>query len=217
MIKKINSTKRSANSNALNRRFHNSQNEFSIKIVDLSDVSSPKRVMLYIQNTSASFDEDILIWKEFYFGPKNTLYKTFDFWGEYSATGYLGSNYLFEINVINGKKYRVNEAGTSLELMGNASSGSQIQFVNNKDQSLILIVKKLNSILSNVTLSPNATKAYSFKPTIYIAATTDLINSYDFSNVNTEISLIGVSSAHINITHGSVQPYQFTLSNIVFS
>lgn len=214
MIKKINSTKRSANSNALNRKFHNTYTEFPIKIVDLSDVSSPKRVVLYIQDTFAGFDENVLIWKEFFFGPKNTHPKTFDFWGEYSATGYLGSNYLFEINVINGKKYRVNEAGTSLELMGNASSGSQIQFVNNKDQSLNLIVKKSNSILSNIVLSPSATKAYSFKPTVYIGATTDLVNHYDISNINTEISFLGVSSANINITEGTNQPYQFTFSNI---
>lgn len=214
MIKKINSTKRSTNSNALNIRFHNTNTEFPIKIVDSSDISSPKKVLLYIRDTSASFDETVLVWKEFYFGPKNTNPKTFDFYGKYSATGYLGPNYLFEITVVVGKKYRVNEAGTSLELMGNASSGAEIQFLNNKEQSLNLIVKKSNSVLSNISLSANSTKGFTFKPTVYIAATTDLVNPFDISNVNTEISFLGVTSADIVITEGLNQPYQFALSNI---
>jgi hypothetical protein len=217
MIKKIISTGRSTNSNALDIKFHNSQNEFPIKIIDSSDVSSPKRVLLYIRDNSAGFDETVLLWKEFYFGPKNTHPKTFDFYGEYTASGYVGSNYIFDTTVVVGKKYRLNESNTGFELMGNSSPGTEIQIFNNNVQSLNLIMKKSNSILSTATVASGATKGFAFKKTIYIGATTDLVNPYEFSNINTEISFLGVAAAHVVMTEGSEQPYQFSLSNIVYS
>lgn len=216
MIKKIISTGRSTNSNALDIKFHNKQVAFPFRIIDSSDVASPKRVILYILDVATNFDETPLMWKEFYFGPQNTHPKTFDFWGEYTASGYLGSKYLFEVPVIVGKKYRVNDAETEFELMGNASSGSEIQILNNKSQSLSLIVKKSNSLLYNKTLASNATKAFEFKRTFYIGATETLSGYYHISNVNTEISALGVESADVVMTNGSGEPYQFSLSNIVF-
>lgn len=214
MIKKIISTGRSTNSSALNIKFKNKQVAFPFRIIDSSDVTSTKRVILYIRDTSASFDETVLMWKEFYFGPQNAHPKTFDFWGEYTASGYLGSKYLFEIPVIVGKKYRVNDAETEFELMGNASSGSEIQILNNKSQSLSLMIKKSNSLLYNNVLASNATKGFAFKRTFYIGATETLSGYYDISNINTEISVLGVQSADVVMTNGS--PYQFSLSNIVF-
>lgn len=216
MIKKIISTGRSTNSNALDRKFHNTQIAYPIRIVDLSEVSSPKRVVLYITNTAAGFDETVLIWKEFYFVPKNTQPKTFDFWGEYAASGYLGSNHLFEIPVLRGKKYRINDANNAFELMGNATSGAEIQFFNNKEQPVSLILKKSNSILFNGSLNSNATKAFSYKPTVLIGVADSLSGYYNVSNINTEISLLGVATADINIHEGLAQPYQFTLSNITY-
>lgn len=217
MIKKIISTGRSTNSNALDIKFHNSQREFPFKIVDLSEITSPKRVILYITNTISEYGEPTLMWKEFYFGPGNTNPKSFNFWGEYTISGYVNSNYIYETTVVPGKKYRVNEAGNLFELMGNATSGSQIQILNNKSETLNLIVKKSNSLLSNINLNPNAVKAYSFKPTAYIGATTTLSGYHDISEVNTELGFLGVRSADINLLYGTSMPYQFTFSNVVYS
>lgn len=217
MIKKINSTKRSANSNALNRKFHNNQTSYPFKIIDQTSNSNAKKVVIYTRNTASGFDEYVPVWKEFFFGPQNTNHKNFNFYGDFTATGFFNSIPIFENTVIHGKKYILNSQSNQFELYSDASSATEIQFLNNKNENLCLILKKSNSTIITENITPSQQKGFTFNKTIYIAATYNLTENVDISVVNTQISLFGVTAADIVMTgDGIIVPFTFSLQNIIF-
>lgn len=83
---------------------------------------------------------------------------------------------------------------------------------------------KLLAVKTNVV--PGQLVDFSFKPTIYIGVATEveqgqILNSAILSEINTEISLMGIKSADIVMTGGgggsTSTPYSFNLQNIVFA
>lgn len=73
-------------------------------------------------------------------------------------------------------------------------------------------------------LAPGQKAVFQFKPTIWIGVVSqleegDVINSAIVSQINTEISLLGIAAADIVMTGGgsgpSARPFAFTLQNVV--
>ena len=73
-------------------------------------------------------------------------------------------------------------------------------------------------------LNPGQTAAFVFSSSIFVGVAPDIeegqqLNSEVLSQINTEISLEGISSADIVLTGGGdgsgSQPYRFTLENVV--
>jgi hypothetical protein len=82
---------------------------------------------------------------------------------------------------------------------------------------------KLLSTCQNIV--PSEMGAFQFKPTIYIGAVPEMqegeiMNAAVLSEINTEISLLGITSADIIMTGGGTgpqsTPFTFSLENITF-
>lgn len=86
-------------------------------------------------------------------------------------------------------------------------------------RSGLLLATKTNVV-------PGQKATFVFKPTIFIAVASqiqqgDVIDSAVLSSINTEISLLGISSADIIMSGGgsgtNAVPYSFSLQNVIFS
>ena len=217
MIKKIKMTKRTGNDNYFDVLYQNNDINFPFKVVDKTSLNTPKRVLIYIKDTSPSFLEQPPIWKEFNFNSFTPTERTFDLMGTYSIGGFYNNSPLFEIQVVTGKKYQLNSTGDCFELMGNASGPSKIEFYNNKSSNIYLRLKKSGSLVAMKSpLSAGQTTDFTFSPTFWIHATTNFNSNPPISNVNTEIGYLGVGGCSIDVTYSN-PVFSFSLSNIIYS
>jgi hypothetical protein len=81
-------------------------------------------------------------------------------------------------------------------------------------------------IAMKTDIAPQQKAIFQFKPTIWIGVvpqvqTGDLMNQAIISQINTELSLLGVISADLIMTGGgsgtTARPYQFKLADIIYA
>lgn len=103
-----------------------------------------------------------------------------------------------------------------------ASSPTEIEIKNALSQGSVdaQIYKDGRLLATKTGLSPEQKAVFSFKPTIYVGVVSeiqqgDIMNSAILSDINTEISLLGITKANLIMTGGGVgpdaAPFQFTL------
>ncbi|MBX3655305.1 MAG: hypothetical protein KF686_14070 [Ramlibacter sp.] len=122
----------------------------------------------------------------------------------------------------------LNPSGDSLEFAGPATSMREVQVANHLARGAINVgIYKAGKLLATKnSIAPQQKAAFSFKPTIWIGAVSqveegEVMNSAILSDINTEISLLGIASADIVMTGGGVgpqaQPFSFNLENVVMA
>lgn len=137
-------------------------------------------------------------------------------------------NYTPRLPAYNGQVFEVikSASGDILQLLTNVStSPSQFQVRNRLNIGAVNVNcyrdGKLLAVKTNLT--PGQQAVFEFEPRIYIGVISqikegDVMNSAIISQVNTEISLFGITSADIVMTGGgsgaSSTPFNFTLENI---
>lgn len=117
------------------------------------------------------------------------------------------------------------DSGDTLQLSGAADSPEEIHLRNDWDQGAInaSIYRdgKLLAYKSGIAFSQKA--VFQFNPTIYIGAVSEMeegqvMDSAIISTINTEISLLGITSADIIMTGGgpgpTATPFEFRLENV---
>lgn len=132
------------------------------------------------------------------------------------------------LSAINGQLYRVGStaSGHSLESAGAATTSSEIQLSNDLQIGAVNagIYKSGKLLAAKTPVAPGQQAIFEFKPTIWVGAVSQLeegqvLNSAIISDVNTELSLLGVASADIVMTGGgpgpASTPFQFNLENVV--
>ncbi len=129
-----------------------------------------------------------------------------------------------------GQAFQVtlNQSGHALSAVGAATSPTAVQVNNNLKQGAIsACIYRNGKLLAHKTgVAPQQTANFEFKPSIWIGAVPqvaegEVMNSAVMSQVNTEISLLGISSADIVMTGGgpgeTSTPFMFSLQNVVMA
>ncbi|OCX52141.1 hypothetical protein BEL04_11655 [Mucilaginibacter sp. PPCGB 2223] len=187
-------------------------------------------IVIFQKNMAAGFDELAVAWKVLeYVGQGDNHPFTFPMDMQIGASDSWG-NYMPQLNASNGQLFQVTltASGDRLSYAGPATSAKEVQFRNGLAQGAInaCIYKSGRLLAVKNGIAPNQQAAFEFKPTIWIGVASQVVqgevmNSAIISNINTELSLLGVKSADIVMTGGgpgpSSTPYKFSLNNVVMA
>lgn len=206
-VKKVFATGRSANNVLLNKEWN--IKPYSYKLSDNSNNNLSKKICLLIKDGNLSVNDTALVWKTFYFAPSATNAKFFNLSGNYvmRIAGY------DDAIVSVGKAYAL--SGNQIVLAGNASLSNEIQLVNNTSGTLIVTIIKQTTPVQVTSVPTTTYKGWYFRPTFWIYGTSNINETVDVNSFNTEMSVIGITSAEISTTYSS--GYSFTLTNVTYS
>jgi hypothetical protein len=208
-MKKNRQTGTSGNS-SWNSKVAQYHRHLAFRVIDTTDNGLEKRVMVLLKNVAIEFDEDTPKWID-----ARLFRGEFEF--ELSKPNFIHGSVdgvtLDPVLAVVGRKYGINEAVTAMEDIGAASSGSEIQVLNNGSSGdLSVEVRRSGRIASTIVLAEGSDSAYQYQPTFWILVTTDLDGEFGDEDFNTEISTMGVTTAHVEISGSG--PYSLSLTNI---
>jgi hypothetical protein len=139
-------------------------------------------------------------------------------------------NYTPQLPAQNGQLFHMTltPSGHSLSLAGQGISAAEVQISNDLMSGAInaAIYKDGRIFAQKTSIAPAQKAVFQFKPTIWIGAASEVeqgqvMNSAIVSDINTEISLLGIASADIVMTGGgpgaSSTPFQFSLENVTMA
>ena len=202
--------------------------DIQLNFINLSNDVNNSQVVIFQKNVSTDFDELAIAWKvisncgrgdnhPFVFPMQTTLTAS-------DADG----NYMPRRPAQNGQMFSVTRAasGNVLGVAGAASSSREIQLRNDLRSGAITAgVFKDNRLLAHKTgIVPGQKAVFEFKPTLWIGTASQIeqgavMNSAVLSDINTELSLLGIARCDIVMTGGgggtTAVPYQFRLANVV--
>ncbi|MDR6448849.1 hypothetical protein J2794_004980 [Paraburkholderia terricola] len=204
--------------------------DIQLNFINLSNDVNNSQVVIFQKNVSTDFDELAIAWKvisncgrgdnhPFVFPMQTTLTAS-------DADG----NYMPRRPAQNGQMFSVTRAasGNVLGVAGAASSSREIQLRNDLRSGAITAgVFKDNRLLAHKTgIVPGQKAVFEFKPTLWIGTASQIeqgavMNSAVLSDINTELSLLGIARCDIVMTGGgggtTAVPYQFRLANVVMA
>ncbi|MDR6490840.1 hypothetical protein ACTJLC_00425 [Paraburkholderia sp. 22099] len=204
--------------------------DIKLNFINLSNDVNNSQVVIFQKNVSTDFDELAIAWKvisncgrgdnhPFVFPMQTTLTAS-------DADG----NYMPRRPAQNGQMFSVTRAasGNVLGVAGAASSSREIQLRNDLRSGAITAgVFKDNRLLAHKTgIVPGQKAVFEFKPTLWIGTASQIeqgavMNSAVLSDINTELSLLGIARCDIVMTGGgggtTAVPYQFRLANVVMA
>lgn len=139
------------------------------------------------------------------------------------ACGDNDGNYTSLMDAVNTNVFSLSSSssGNQLALTTDTCSSKEVDVRNDLVYGAIQAgVYKDNRLLALKTnISPGEKAGFQFKPTIWVGVVSgveegDVMNSAVMSDINTEISLLGIASADIVLTGGDNNPYRFGLENV---
>jgi hypothetical protein len=208
------------NTQWFHKRFHFSLNiipeNYSYRIVDISDDGLAKRVLVFLINVSAGFDEgDTAYWQDFVLEAGGMAY--FNFFGDNVIRASINSFSLPDTVAVNHTIYGSNGTSTDFVIEDGSVNPSEFKIHNNDTTyDMNVSIMRNGRIIETSVIGPDAIKTVQYRPTFWIAATSDLEATITLDDVNTEISILGVNTADINVD-ASDDVYTFTLANITFA
>lgn len=202
--------------------------DIKLNFINLSNDVNNSQIVIFQKNVSTDFDELAIAWKvisncgrgdnhPFVFPMRSTITAS-------DADG----NYMPQKLAENGQMFNVSRvaSGNVLAQAGASSSSREIQLRNDlRTGAITASVFKDNRLLAHKTgIVPGQKAVFEFKPTLWIGAASQIeqgkvMNSAVLSDINTELSLLGIARADIVMTGGgggtSAVSYQFRLANVV--
>lgn len=198
-------------------------------INDSNDVNNSE-IVIFAKNVAADIQEMPVAWQVIkncgqgdnhpFVYPMATQVGASDSWGNYTPL----------LNAANGQQFAMalEASGDVLRYNGQTSSPNQIEVLNSLQQGAINAgIYKSGKLYAQATsIAPQQKSVFQFKPTIWIGVASqvlegDVMNSAIISSINTELSLLGLSSADIVMTGGgagaSATPFEFNLTNVVYA
>jgi hypothetical protein len=189
--------------------------EYEYRIVDRSSVNSDKRLCVFIMNVATGFDEDsILPWHDQILNQNSFK---FNFSGSNVIEATVDGVKMKPIIASNHKLYSVDLTTNSVVEYGASSSASEFGVINTISLNIVVTIKRNGNAIESTTVVPSATKKFQYQPKMRIGVSDTLNEVIPLSEVNTELSTLGIESADIVITGGNGSPYSFTLQNITFA
>ncbi len=200
-----------------------------LTFINQSNDMNNSNVVIFQKNVTTSFDEVAIAWRVIKNCGRGWSHK-FDYPHEFSvgAEDAYGNQAGLQLGRF-GQKWVVSEtaSGEALQL-GNdyASSISEVEISNSLIKGAVNanIYKDGKILISKTGVVPGQKAIFSFKPTIWIGVVSQVeegmvMNSAILSDINTEISLLGITKANIIMTGGgmgpSARPFQFYLEPTV--
>jgi len=198
-----------------------------LNFINRSNDSNNSQIVIFQKNIATDFDELAVAWRviqncgvsdnhPFTF-PMSMAVGASDSWGNYTP----------QIPAENGDMYHVELTGSgdTLSHCGPATSSSEVQLRNDLAKGAINagIYKDGRLLAQKTNVAPGQKAVFQFKPTIWIGVVSQVtqgtvMNSAIISDVNTELSLLGIISADIVLTGGgpgkNSTPFSFKLENI---
>ncbi|MFZ6778670.1 hypothetical protein ACO0LD_17750 [Undibacterium sp. Ji83W] len=204
--------------------------DIKLNFINNSNDTNNSSVVIFQKNVATNFDETAVAWKVIEnCGVGDTHPFTYPLSSHVSASDSWG-NYTPKLAAQNGNLFHValSSSGTQLSLAGDASNQAQIHVANELPKGAVnaSIYKDGTLLATHTSVAPGQKAAFEFKPTIWIGVASQVVqgqvmNSAIISNVNTELSLLGIAEADIVMTGGGPGansiPFVFHLENIVFA
>lgn len=202
-----------------------------LNFINRSNDSNNSEIVIFQKNVSENADELAIAWKVIQNCGQGSHHPfNFPLQVEVSASDSWG-NFTPQLPADEGQAFEMvkNKSGDVLQIAATpASSENEIEVRNQLTTgSISAYCSRDGSICAMKSdISPFQKAVFSFAPTIWIGVASQveegqILNSAIISNINTEISLMGIAEADIVMTGGgpgsSSTPYRFTLENVVYA
>lgn len=204
--------------------------DIQLNLINRSNDANNSQVVIFQRNPAAGVDALPVAWRVLgplgqgdaypFVYPLSTGISTRDRWGNYTPM----------MPVENGQLYGVagTDSGDVLSLLGAASSPREIQCRNDLVQGAIAVSLYKSGKLwqQSASIPPGQTAVFAFEPTLVIGVVSEMqegevMDSAIMSDINTELSLLGIASADIIMTGGgpgqASTPFRFTRENVVMA
>ena len=206
-------------------------NTIKLNFINRSNDQNNSQVVIFQKNVAADLDELAVAWKvidncgqgdnhPFNYPMQDTVAAS-DSYGNF--TPQLPASFGQAFDMVRSK------SGDILQLSGTPAVDPQEIGVRNLLQtgSISAYCFRDNSVCAlKSNIAPGQEAVFTFKPNIWIGVASqilqgEVINSAIISNINTELSLLGISEADIIMTGGGPgadsQPFVFSMENIVYA
>ncbi|MES2039784.1 MAG: hypothetical protein V4495_18360 [Pseudomonadota bacterium] len=204
--------------------------DIKLNFINNSNDTNNSSVVIFQKNVATNFDETAVAWKVIencgvgdnhpFTYPLSSHVSASDSWGNYTPKLVAQNGNLFHV--------ALSSSGTQLSLAGDASNQAQIHVANELPKGAVnaSIYKDGTLLATHTSVAPGQKAAFEFKPTIWIGVASQVVqgqvmNSAIISDLNTELSLLGIAGADIIMTGGgpgaNSTPFVFHLENIVFA
>ncbi len=202
-----------------------------LTFINESNDQNNSEIVFFQKNVGTNFDELSVAWKVI----KNCAtgwHHDFIYPMEMkiSANDSWGNEIIYPTVANNGQLFHVykGQSGNQMEYASPGTSRSEVQLrnelTNGSIDARIYKSGKLLAIKSGV--SPAQKAVFQFKPTLWVGVVSqieegEVMNSAVMSDINTELSLLGVASADIVMSGGGTgtgaTKFQFALENVVYA
>jgi hypothetical protein len=200
-----------------------------LNLINQSNDRNNSQIVIFQKNVATNFDELSIAWRVVQnLGTGNNHPFTYSLAQQVSASDSYG-NFTPRLTAYPGQLFAMtkNTSGDVLGPAGNATSPEEIQVGNQLEQGAInaSLYRDGKLLAQKTSIAPQQKAVFRFKPSIFIGVASQVtegqvIDSAILSSINTEISLLGISSADIIMTGGGPGqgslPFRFTLANVRF-
>ncbi|MCU0289211.1 MAG: hypothetical protein MUF15_22800 [Acidobacteria bacterium] len=204
--------------------------DIKLNFINRSNDRNKSSVVIFQKNVATNFDELAIAWTVIkncgtdwnhpFTYPMEMKISASDSWTNFSPQQVCNNGQLF--HVIN------DGSGDVLKYAEPAPSAKEVQLRNDLVRGAIdaSIFKDGKLLALKTTIAPGQKAVFEFKPTIWIGVVSQIeqgqvMDSAILSDINTELSLLGVASADIVMTGGgpganSIQ-FEFALENVCYA
>lgn len=201
--------------------------DIQLNFINQSNDANNSQIVIFQKNVAGGVEHPAVAWRVIencgrgdyhpFVYPISAGITSMDRWGNFTPMLDAREGQLFEV--------KREETGDALVLAGPASNPMEIQVVNALPDGVIgaHLYRGEQLIASQANLAPGRRAAFQFKPTLWIGVVSEVsqgedLNAATLSQINTELSLLGIASADIVMTGGGPggesTPFEFSLQNV---
>ncbi len=199
-----------------------------LKLWNLSNDQNNSQIVIFQKNVATNFDEIAVAWRVINnLGRGNYHPFTYSLEMQVSASDSWG-NYTRPKTAYPGELWHMVKTTSGNELLPTAqpsASAEEVQLRNDLEQGAINANVMRDGLLlaTKTSVAPGQKAVFKFKPTIYIGVVSQveqgqIMDSAIISDINQEISLLGIQSADIVMTGGgpgsTSTAFRFSLANV---
>lgn len=204
--------------------------DIKLNLINRSNDANNSQIVIFQKNAAADEREPAVAWQVIQnLGPGenhpfkysiDTAISVGDSWGNYSP----------RLAAQNGQLFSMarTSSGDTLSLHGPATSPDEIECRNDLQQGAISVglYKSGKLLLQKRSVAPGQQAVFVLQPKLFIEVVSQMeegefMDSAIMSNINTELSLLGIASADIIMSGGgpgpTSTPFRFTLENVVMA
>ncbi|MBJ2140531.1 hypothetical protein JC796_07315 [Delftia acidovorans] len=199
-----------------------------LNFVNQSNDANNSQIVIFQKNVASDFEELAVAWRVIkYCGQGDNHPFTFPLGLQVGASDSYG-NHTPQLEAQFGQQFQLSlsSSGDRLAPAGYGASSNEVQVLNSLPRGAInaSCYKDGRLLAVKTAIAPQQKAVFEFKPSIWIGVVSQIeqgqvMNSAILSDINTEISLLGISRADIVMRGGGAgpgsTPLSFALENVV--